>query len=50
MSSKLNENFLAELFKLMFINPAVMKVCAGYLNYTLIPKEEIGYKVVCETV
>lgn len=46
MSSKLNENFLAELFKLMFINPAVMKVCAGYLNYTLIPKEEIGYKVV----
>lgn len=44
MASKLSPNFMAELFKLMFLNIEVTRVAVSYLEYTLIPKEWAGYK------
>ena len=41
---KLNENFMAELFKLMFIDGNIMRMVSGHMTYQLIPKEWVGYK------
>jgi KaiC/GvpD/RAD55 family RecA-like ATPase len=41
---KLSPNFMAELFKLMFIDLEVMRIASGHLEYSLIPKEWSGYK------
>lgn len=46
MSSKLNGNFLAEIFKLMFVNKTLMEICQVHLKYQLIPKELGGYKFI----
>lgn len=43
---KLNKNFLAELFKLFFSKQTVADICVQYLRYELIPKEQIGYKMI----
>lgn len=41
---KLSPNFMAELFKLMFIDENIIRIAAGHLEYSLIPKEWVGYK------
>lgn len=41
---KLSHNFMAELFKLMFMNMEIMRMASGHLEYSLIPKEWSGYK------
>lgn len=41
---QLSHNFMAELFKLMFIDINIMRMVSGHLTYQLIPKEWIGYK------
>lgn len=41
---KLNPNFMAELFKLMYHDINIMQICYGHLTYELIPKEWPGYK------
>lgn len=46
MGTKLNPNFMAELFKLMFGSRPIMEICKKHLNYTLIPKELSGYKFI----
>ena len=44
MAQKLNENFMAELFKQMFIDVNIMRMVSAYMTYQMIPKEWIGYK------
>lgn len=46
MNIKLNENFLAELFKQLFIERPIIEICNQYLKYQLIPKEFSSYKVI----
>lgn len=41
---KLSPNFMAELFKLMFLDVNIMRIASGHLEYSLIPKEWAGYK------
>lgn len=41
---KLSPNFLAELFKLMFLDINIVRMVNGHLTYQLIPKEWVGYK------
>lgn len=43
---KLNENFMAELFKWVFIDMNIAKMVAGHVTYQLIPKEWVGYKFI----
>lgn len=42
--AKLSPNFMAELFKLMFLDANIMRMVSGHLEYSLIPKEWSGYK------
>lgn len=41
---KLSPNFMAELFKLIFLDKGIAQIAAGHLEYSLIPKEWPGYK------
>jgi replicative DNA helicase len=41
---KLSPNFLAELFKLMFLDINIIRMVNGHLTYQHIPKEWVGYK------
>lgn len=43
---KLNPGFMAEIFKLMFSDEAIMRIASEYLKYELIPKEWSGYKFI----
>lgn len=43
---KLNPCFMAEIFKLMFSDEAIMRIASEYLKYELIPKEWVGYKFI----
>lgn len=43
---KLNPGFMAEIFKLMFSDEAIMRIASEYLKYELIPKEWVGYKFI----
>lgn len=43
---KLSPNFMAELFKLMFMDETIIRIAFGHLTYQLIPKEWVGYKFI----
>jgi replicative DNA helicase len=43
---KLNPDFMAEIFKLMFSDEVIMRIASEYLKYELIPKEWVGYKFI----
>lgn len=47
---KLNHNFMAELFKLVFIDETIARIVFGHLTYQHIPKEWIGYKFIFKEV
>ena len=44
MATKLNSNFMAELFKLIYLDPVMTRIATTNLTYSLIPKEWAGYK------
>lgn len=44
MANKLSANFMAELFKLIYLDPYITRIAACNLTYQLIPKEWPGYK------
>lgn len=41
---KLSANFMAELFKLIYLDPTLTQIACTNLTYQLIPKEWPGYK------
>lgn len=47
---KINSNFLNELFKLMFTDLSVVRICSQHLSYSLIPKELGGLKAILKEV
>lgn len=44
MANKLSANFMAELFKLIYLDPYLTRIAVCNLTYQLIPKEWPGYK------
>ena len=44
MANKLSANFMAELFKLIYLDPCLTRIAVCNLTYQLIPKEWPGYK------
>lgn len=44
MATKLNSNFMAELFKLIYSDSVMTRIATTNLTYSLIPKEWAGYK------
>ena len=44
MAMKLSANFMAELFKLIYLDPTLTQIACTNLTYQLIPKEWPGYK------
>lgn len=44
MAQKLSANFMAELFKLIYLDPVLTQIAVSNLTYQLIPKEWSGYK------
>lgn len=44
MTTKLNSNFMAELFKLIYCDSVMTRIATTNLTYSLIPKEWAGYK------
>lgn len=44
MATKLSANFMAELFKLVYLDPTLTQIACSNLTYQLIPKEWPGYK------
>ena len=47
---KINSNFLNELFKLMFVDVSIVRMCSEHLSYSLIPKELGGLKAILKDV
>lgn len=45
MAQKLSADFMAELFKLVYSDPNIIRIACNHLTYQLIPKEWPGYKV-----
>jgi hypothetical protein len=45
MDNKLSADFMAELFKLIYLDSNIIRIACNYLTYQLIPKEWPGYKV-----
>lgn len=43
---KVNKNFLAELFKKIFISKEMMGIVNDFVDFKVIPTSEIGYKVI----
>lgn len=43
---KISKNFLAELFKKMFISKEIMNIVYEFVDFKVIPTSEIGYKVI----
>ena len=50
MTEKLNENFINELFKLMFSDKVALDICKEHLRYEYIPKELPEYKQILKSV
>lgn len=50
MIEKLNENFINELFKLMFADKVALDICKEHLKYEYIPKELPEYKLILKSV
>lgn len=47
---KINPNFLSELFKKIFLSKDLLTVCCNCLDYSLIPKEEVGFKFILKEI
>lgn len=43
---KISKNFLAELFKKMFISKEMMNIVNEFVDFKVIPTSEIGYKII----
>jgi len=50
MTEKLNENFINELFKIMFSNKVALDICKEHLKYEHIPKELPEYKLILKSI